>query len=65
MPCELESGREWREIGNGPGVAVRAAGADEIAEEVEMEVEEGEESGDPGAVGRRRRLDFGAQRDAW
>ena len=60
MPGELESGRERSEIGNGPGVAVWAAGADEVTEEVEVEAEEGEQSGDFGAVGRGRGLDFGA-----
>lgn len=62
MPCELESGREWREIGNGPGVAVWAAGTDEVAEEVEMEAKEGEQSGGIGAIGRGRFLDEGGSR---
>lgn len=65
MPGELESGREWSEVGDGPGVAVGAAGADEVTEEMEMEAQEGEQSGDADAVRRGWRLDFGAEREAW
>ena len=62
MPGELESGRERSEIGDGPGVAVGAAGADEVAEEVEMEAEEGENRGDHGVIGSRRFLEEGGSR---
>ena len=51
VPGKLEFGREWREIGDGPGVAVWAAGADEVAKKMKMEAEEGEEGGGPGANG--------------
>jgi len=51
VPSELESRREGSEIRDWPGVAVRAAGADEVAEEMEMEAEEGEQGGGPGTNG--------------
>lgn len=41
MPGELESEREWSEIRDWPGVAVWAARADEVAEEMQVEAEEG------------------------
>ena len=65
MPCELDSRREGSEIGNGPGVAVRAAGADEVAEEMEMEAEEGEQGGGPAVAGFLRLLGFGRGKEEW
>lgn len=58
MPGELEPGREWSEVGDGPGVAVWAAGADEVAEEVQVEAEEGKRGGYCGPRRGRWRLDF-------
>jgi len=51
VPSELESRREGSEIRDWPGVAVWAAGADEVAKKMKMEAEEGEEGGGPGANG--------------
>ena len=64
MPGELESRREWSEIRNGPGVAVRAAGADEVAKKMQVEAEECERGGHRGTRGGGWRLDVWAECEA-
>lgn len=39
MPCELHRGGERLEIGDGPLVVVGAAGADEVAQQVQVEAD--------------------------
>ena len=54
----MERDREWARSSR-PG-----RGANNVAEEVQVEAEKGE-CGGPRASGRGRRLDFGAEREAW
>ena len=45
MPGELRRVGEWLEVGNGPLVAVGAAGADEVAQQMQMEADEDQNGG--------------------
>ena len=45
VPGELQRVGEWLEVGDGPLVAVGTAGADEVAQQVQVEADEDQESG--------------------
>ena len=45
VPGKLDGIREWLEVGDGPLVAVGAAGADEVAQQVKMKADEDQERG--------------------
>ena len=47
VPGELHGVGEWLEVGDGPLVAVGAAGADEVAQQVQVEADEDQERGQP------------------
>jgi len=47
VPGELDGTGERFEVGDGPLVAVGAAGADEVAQQVKMEADEDQECGEP------------------
>ena len=47
MPCKLPGVRERLEVWDGPLVAVGAAGADEVAQQVQVEADEDEQRGQP------------------
>ena len=47
MPGELDGIGERLEVRDGPLVAVGAAGADEVAQQVQMEADEDQQSGEP------------------
>ena len=64
VPRDLESGGEWGQIGNGPGIAVWAAGADEVTKEMQVEAEERERGGHRGTSGGGWRLDVWAECEA-
>ena len=48
VPGELQGVGKGLEVRNGPLVAVRAAGADKIAEKMQMEAQENQSGGEPG-----------------
>ena len=52
VPGELDGIGEWLEIGDGPLVAVGAAGADEVAQYVQVEADEDQKGGESGVRGR-------------
>ena len=52
MPSELHHVREWFEVRNGPLVAVGAASADEVAQQVQVEADEDQKCRESGV--RRR-----------
>ena len=67
MPCELPGIRERLEIRDGPLVSVGTAGANEVAEQMQMEADEDECRGKPGVRGQvaalnRRAKGEGGQR---
>jgi len=47
VPCELDGIGEWLEVGDRPLVAVGAAGADEVAQQMQVETDEDQECGEP------------------
>lgn len=51
MPGELDGIGKWLEVGDGPLVAVGAAGADEVAQQVKMEADEDQDRGEHPACG--------------
>lgn len=75
VPGELQRAGKGLEVGDGPLVAVGAAGADEVAQQVQMEADEDEKCGEPwmsrqaaalyrraeGEVGQRPRDDIGGK----
>ena len=54
VPCELDGIGEWLEVGDGPLVAVGAAGADEVAQYMQVEADEDQKAVSPGCEGERR-----------
>ena len=53
MPGKLEGVGKWEEIGNWPLIAVRAAGADQVTEQVQVEAEKHQQGGFPALSGQK------------
>ena len=52
VPGELDGIGEWLEVRDGPLVAVGAAGADEVAQQMQVEADEDQERGESWVRGR-------------